>query len=545
MSEEVDSEFDNATRSLYCKTPKFDNFEGQANPSLILPCECVISVTTDGINYSECEEKFHIYHTPQLPNTAATITPKCGSVKGGTELTILLDIDPDTSHKLFNLTVGLQPKRRKIGGLTNKTQLQQSSLTKNQSVEETVNDETMEGKQRTLNASQYSSAKGNIKLKTNFYIGSAGNVATTTFDGPVNPLDITINDPEFAVSKHHTEIDADNWVCSAGFYDRGKITCILPELEEYESNNLQFNLDIALNGQQFTGHPLKFRYYDVKITSIEPALGPSQGGTNIRLLGSGLYDSPIKRIKFTSGDGTREVAATWERRRKAICCVVPPLTWLFGGEEVSQEVIADILKNGVKMSLTFNNQEWVDAPDYKYHDIVVERVAYENAFAEEIESEEEKQKLWIAEEAPPQPPAEATEEEVKKWEEEQAKKVEDENEEVTTSAKRFGSKIYVYGMNFIKNEFLKVRFTLGQKVVDVVPIFKNSLKLALEIPDMGEEIEVGQHQVQVDVSVNGQNFTNSGKTFLYNAIDRNMSEEELKKLQEAEEKAKGKGGKKK
>jgi hypothetical protein len=62
---------------------------------------------------------------------------------------------------------------------------------------------------------------------------------------------------------------------------------------------------------------------------------------------------------------------------------------------------------------------------------------------------------------------------------------------------------------------------------------------------MGEEIEVGQHQVVVEVTVNGQNYTSSGKTFMYNAIDRNLSEEELKKLQEAEEKAKAKGGKKK
>lgn len=62
---------------------------------------------------------------------------------------------------------------------------------------------------------------------------------------------------------------------------------------------------------------------------------------------------------------------------------------------------------------------------------------------------------------------------------------------------------------------------------------------------MGEEIEVGQHTVTVEVTINGQTFTKNGRTFLYNAIDRNMSEEELKKMQEAEEKAKAKGGKKK
>lgn len=342
------------------------------------------------------------------------------------------------------------------------------------------------------------------------------------------------------------ELENENWVCSAGFYDKGKITCTLPELEEFDPENLQFNVDIAINGQQFTGHPLKFRYYDVKIGAIEPSNGPSEGGTNIRLVGGGLYDSPIKRIKFQSSTGVREVTATWERKRKAIGCVMPPLTWLFGGEDVSQEAIDEILKSGVQVSLTFNNQEWIKAPIYRYHDVSVKRVAYVSTFHEEIESEDQRKKLWHSEEPAAHPPAEANDEEIKKWNDEQSKIADEESEEVITTAKRFGVKMYIHGKNFIKSpELLKVRFKLGEKIVDVSPIFKNATKLALEIPDMGEEIEVGQHQVHVDVTVNGQNFTNSGKFFLYNAFDRNMSEEELKKLQEAEEKAKAKGGKKK
>ena len=161
LSEEVDCSFDNTTRTLYCRTPKFDNFDGQAHPSLVLPTECVISITTDGINYSECEETFHIYHTPQLANNAQTVSPKCGSVKGGTEITILCDINEDTATKLSNLIVGFQPKRRRTGGAGGKSNLMQSTMTKNQSVEETVNDGEG-GKQRTLNASQYSSAKGKL-----------------------------------------------------------------------------------------------------------------------------------------------------------------------------------------------------------------------------------------------------------------------------------------------------------------------------------------------------------------------------------------------
>ena len=44
------------------------------------------------------------------------------------------------------------------------------------------------------------------------------------------------------------------------------------------------------------------------------------------------------------------------------------------------------------------------------------------------------------------------------------------------------------------------------------------------------------------MSINGQQFTSNGIQFMYNSVDPNLTEEELKKLDEAEEKAKGKPG---
>jgi hypothetical protein len=57
-------------------------------------------------------------------------------------------------------------------------------------------------------------------------------------------------------------------------------------------------VDVAFNGQQFTGKPLQFRYYDVHVEKIDPGFGPSEGGTVINIMGKGLYDSSIKRVKF-------------------------------------------------------------------------------------------------------------------------------------------------------------------------------------------------------------------------------------------------------
>ena len=67
-------------------------------------------------------------------------------------------------------------------------------------------------------------------------------------------------------------------------------------------------------------------------------------------------------------------------------------------------------------------------------------------------------------------------------------------------------------------------------------MFKNSKKLACEIPDLGGEVPVGNHLVTVEVSLNGQQYSANNIQFLYNSVDPALSEEDLKKLDEAEEK---------
>ena len=57
----------------------------------------------DGIHYSECEEYFNIYSNDIY---LTSINPKCGSVSGGTTLTLLINIDEDTARGLQNLKIG-------------------------------------------------------------------------------------------------------------------------------------------------------------------------------------------------------------------------------------------------------------------------------------------------------------------------------------------------------------------------------------------------------------------------------------------------------
>jgi hypothetical protein len=92
LSKEVVCQFDPKMKCIFCKTPKFEEFED--HPSLKLPCNCILSVTMDGINYSECEEPYKIYSNDIY---LTSINPKCGSVLGGTELTLLINIDEVTA----------------------------------------------------------------------------------------------------------------------------------------------------------------------------------------------------------------------------------------------------------------------------------------------------------------------------------------------------------------------------------------------------------------------------------------------------------------
>ena len=69
--------------------------------------------------------------------------------------------------------------------------------------------------------------------------------------------------------------------------------------------------------------------------------------------------------------------------------------------------------------------------------------------------------------------------------------------------------------------------------------------LATAIPDMGPDVPEGDNMVSVEISLNGQQFTNQNIQFLYKAVDPNLSEEELKKMDEEDAKGAKKGAPKK
>lgn len=301
-----------------------------------------------------------------------------------------------------------------------------------------------------------------------------------------------------------------------------------------------YNVDVALNGQQFTGKPLAFRYYDVELEDLEPHFSQTQGGAQINLWGRGVYDSQIKRVKFTCEEGgEREVTAEWDRKNKCYRFIIPPLSWLWGGEEVGAEKLERVQKYPVKVFLTLNNQEWIGGPDFRYHDHTVKRIAYAHNFMGPTEDPEQREVEWQAEAPIEEQGEELSEEELQKREEERQKQEDAETEESTTVSKRKGYRIFIHGTNFINSDFMLARFTWQDQIVKTAEcIFKNSTHVGCEIPDMGAEVPEGDHMVKVELTLNGQQYNPEPVEFLYKSVDPNLTEEDLKKMDEEDSKGK-------
>ena len=77
----------------------------------------------DGVNYSDCDVPFKIYSNEI---NLTSMNPKSGSVSGGSEATIFIDLDSVTASCIQNLIVGFQPRNKKGSGGNN--QMSRNSL---------------------------------------------------------------------------------------------------------------------------------------------------------------------------------------------------------------------------------------------------------------------------------------------------------------------------------------------------------------------------------------------------------------------------------
>ena len=150
---------------------------------------------------------------------------------------------------------------------------------------------------------------------------------------------------------------------------------------------------------------------------------------------------------------------------------------------------------------------------------------------------EQREEEWNAEQPEEELPAEITEEELAKREEEKQKVAEAETEESTTMSKRKGYRLFIYGNQFRKSDEITAKFVWEDKISRSSPcVYKNPGLLGTSIPDLGPDVPEGDHLVTVEVSLNGQQYSSQGIQFLYKAVDPNLTEEELKKMDEEDAK---------
>ena len=90
----------------------------------------------------------------------------------------------------------------------------------------------------------------------------------------INPLTITAAD---------VSVERANWYCSSGNYENGVITCHIPKIENFIQNQVEYNVDLSINGQQFSGFPMIYRFYEIKFEKIEPNISNIQGGLMMKV----------------------------------------------------------------------------------------------------------------------------------------------------------------------------------------------------------------------------------------------------------------------
>ena len=175
----------------------------------------------------------------------------------------------------------------------------------------------------------------------------------------LNPMDI---------ATHDSQLDKANWYCSFGVYEKENINCNIPKIDNFQQMQVEYNVDISLNGQQFSGYPMIYRFYEIKIDCIEPNISSIEGGTIMKIKGNGFFDSVTKKAKISSVFGERFTDLQWERNEKILLLVTPPLSWITSNEEMFKNTkFQEIYENFTfDVKITLNNIDWIDTGNYKY-----------------------------------------------------------------------------------------------------------------------------------------------------------------------------------
>ena len=505
ISRDVRGNFDKLSRTIFVNTPNFLEFA----PTMELPCYCTIQVTFDGNFFTEYGEKFLIY-----PNNikANSIEPKCGPIAGNTPLQIKINLGKIEQKYLFSLTVGFQARNSPFD-----------------------HNKRFKGK----NKSNSESAVEDSRAISDYQ--NQATIQNTLKEGQIiNPMDIENLD---------NQLEQPNWICCFGTYDADNnlITCNIPKIENYNPLQPEYNIDIAINGQQFSGYPSCYRFYNIYIDKMYPDISTPEGNLPIVIYGTDLFDSPNKKARILSELGKKNVDIQWDKNNKTMIVPSLPLNQLTSDEKILNiEKQQDLFNNYTfDVMISMNGTQWLKAGAYRYYTPKINKMLY--TVFKETDNLEARQKI-IEEPAPltdnekiflgmMEPPTE------KKALAEYEKNAKEEEDMIKNQHKAPYNGLSLFGDFFPNLSGMKIKFWTGTEEdlyeIETELYYKNENKLACivkEIPDLSP----GEYEINISISINGIQWTNTDQKILYMAPEEGLSFEDIIKLDAGADKNKKK-----
>lgn len=174
------------------------------------------------------------------------------------------------------------------------------------------------------------------------------------------------------------QLEKSNWYCSFANYENGTMVCNIPKIEDFSQSQVEYNVDVSINGQQFSGFPMIYRFYEIKIEKMEPNVSSIEGGLIMKIIGQGLFDSLTKKAKIVSALGERFSDMQWDRNEKGLIMVSNPLLWITNDEDLIKKIPPNELYENYNfdVSITMNNNDWIYVGYYKYCDPKITRATY-------------------------------------------------------------------------------------------------------------------------------------------------------------------------
>ena len=509
ISRDVRGNFDKLSRTIFVNTPNFLEFA----PTMELPCDCTIQVTFDGHFFTEYPEKFLIY-----PNNikANSIEPKCGPIGGNTPLQMKINLKGIPQKYLFSLTVGFQARNIPLD--QNNKRFKAKSKSNSESIVE-------DSKAISDNQNPNQNTLQNINLKE-------GQI--------INPMDL---------ENLESQLDQPNWICCFATYDldNNLMTCNIPKIENYNPIQPEYNVDIAINGQQFSGYPSIYRFYNIYIDKMTPDICTPEGDLPLTIYGIDLFDSQNKKARIISEIGKKNVEIQWDKNSKTMVVQALPLNQITSDEKILNiEKMQDLYNNYIfDVMISMNGTQWLKAGSYRYYQPKISKLLYiifkETDTLEirqkQIEepgplNENEKILLGMAE-----PPTE------KKALAEYEKVSKEEEDMIKNQHKSPYNGLALYGDYFPNIKDMKIKFWTGtgedMSEIETELYYKNEKKLACIVKEL-PDLNAGEYEVNMSISINGIQWTNVDHKILYLAPEDGLSFDDIIKLDAANDKNKKK-----